>query len=417
MRGRWLAILGCLLAAFAVAFTACGDDDDDGGGGGGGTAPGKTLKLYSSWPLQGAAKAQGDAMVNGIKLALKQRGGKVGDFKVTYTPLDDSLASTGAADEGKAAQNARKVVQDRSAIAFIAAYNSGMAKVQIPITSKAGLLQVSPANTYVGLTTDKPGSESGEPDKYYRGDKRNYARVVPIDTVQGAALVKAAQEADCKSAHLFNSKTTYSAGLNRNIALSAKEKGLEITGDDGIDIKAPNYRSLVERVDADCVIASVEAENNGVQLMKDVGTVKPDVKMFEADGFVLATTADPKKGMPANLAPRIKATIATLDIAKSFGDRGKKFVADYKAEFGTDADPYAVYAYECASLILDAIEKLGADGGDRGAVLDEVFNTKNRNSILGTYSIDENGDTTLTDYGLYVIKDGKWVFEKVLKAD
>ena len=27
--------------------------------------------------------------------------------------------------------------------------------------------------------------------------------------------------------------------------------------------------------------------------------------------------------------------------------------------------------------------------------------------MLGTYSIDENGDTSLTDYGLYTIEGGK----------
>ena len=40
-----------------------------------------------------------------------------------------------------------------------------------------------------------------------------------------------------------------------------------------------------------------------------------------------------------------------------------------------------------------------------------------RQSVLGTYSIDENGDTTLTDYGLYTIKNGLPTFEKVIKAD
>ena len=32
------------------------------------------------------------------------------------------------------------------------------------------------------------------------------------------------------------------------------------------------------------------------------------------------------------------------------------------------------------------------------------------------YSIDENGDTTLTDYGLYLIDAGQPTFEKVIKA-
>ena len=36
--------------------------------------------------------------------------------------------------------------------------------------------------------------------------------------------------------------------------------------------------------------------------------------------------------------------------------------------------------------------------------------------MLGTYSIDKNGDTTLTDYGIYTVKDGALVFDKTVKA-
>ena len=36
--------------------------------------------------------------------------------------------------------------------------------------------------------------------------------------------------------------------------------------------------------------------------------------------------------------------------------------------------------------------------------------------MLGTYSIDENGDTTLTDYGVYGVKDGELEFDQVIKA-
>lgn len=402
----------------ALGVTACGDDDDDddGGGGGGAKATGKTLTIYSSWPLQGGAQGQGEAMRDGAKLALKKRGGKAGDFKIRYKALDDALASTGAADEGKGAQNARTAVRDKTGIAFLAAYNSGIAKVEIPITNKAGMLQVSPANTYVGLTTDKPGSEPGEPEKYYPAKTRTYARVVPVDTVQGAALVSAAQEAGCKSAHLFNSKTTYSAGLNRNIALTAKEKGLEITGDDGIDIKAPNYRSLVAKVEADCIISSAEHENNGSQLIKDAGTVHKDAKLFESDGFVLAASANPKTGVPANIAPRVKATFPPLGFESL--PQGKQFLDDFEAEFGRrDPDPYAAYGFEAMDLVLDSIEEAGAKGNDRAAVREAAFSGKERGSVLGKFTIDKNGDTTLTNYGLYKIENGKWAFEKVLKGE
>ena len=217
-------------------------------GGTGGDTAGSTLTIYSSLPLQGGSEQQTKAIVNGAKLALKQRNNKIGNFTIKYESLDDSLASTGAADEGQEAQNARTAVRDKTTIALLGAYNSGMTKVSLPITNKAGILQVSPANTYVGLTTDDPGSEKGEPDKYYPSGKKTYARVVPRDTIQAAAMVTAMKEAGCKSFINYNSKTTYSAGLGRNLVLEAEKQGLKMLGDKGVDIKAPNYRSLaVER--------------------------------------------------------------------------------------------------------------------------------------------------------------------------
>ena len=140
-------------------------------------------------------------------------------------------------------------MRDKSTIALLGAYNSGMTKVSLPITNKAGILQVSPANTYVGLTTDQPGSEKGEPDKYYPAGTRTYARVVPKDTIQAAAMVTVMKEDGCTSFINYNSKTTYSAGLGRNLALEAKKQGLRNIGDEGVDIKAPNYRSLLAGVD------------------------------------------------------------------------------------------------------------------------------------------------------------------------
>jgi branched-chain amino acid transport system substrate-binding protein len=81
-------------------------------------------------------------------------------------------------------------------------------------------------------------------------------------------------------------------------------------------------------------------------------------------------------------------------------------------------DPYAIYGYEAMSLMLDAIKRASQSGGDitKKAVVDAIFSTKDRNSVLGTYSIDKNGDTSLTDYGLYKIVAGKLVFDKVIKA-
>ena len=415
-----MAVLCCLVGVFALALSACGSDDDDkGGGGDSGAISGDNLTIYSSLPEQGASGPQAKAIENGAKIALSQRGGKIGKYKISYKPLDDSLASSGAADEGKAAQNARTAIQNKDTIGYLGEYNSGISKVTIPILNKAGIAQISPANTYVGLTTDAPGSEAGEPDKYYPTGKRNYARVVPTDTIQGAALVAAAKQDGCKSIEIWNSKTTYSAGLARNVQLSAKDQGVTVEGNEGIDPKAPNYRSLAAKIKSDCFVFTGEIESNGIQALKDAASNSNVKFLYGGDGIVLNDTADPKKGLPAAIGAKFKGTIATLD-PKSFGPEGKKFFADYAAKYNVDSpDPYAIYGYESMDLMLDSIAKASDDGKkdvSRDDVVVSLFDTKGRDSILGTYDIDKNGDTTLTDYGLYKIADGKLAFDQVLKA-
>jgi branched-chain amino acid transport system substrate-binding protein len=402
------------VAALAVGVAACGDSKKSGGGG---NISGDTLTIYASVPLQGASGGQGKAIENGAGLAVDAVGGKVGKYKIKYVRLDDSLASTGAADEGKAAQNARQAVSNKDTIGYVGEYNSGISKVTIPILNKAGIAQISPANTYVGLTTNEPGSEPGEPDKYYPAQTRTYARTVPKDTIQAAALVSAAKEAGCKSVRVWNSKTTYSAGLARNVVMVGPKQGVKIEGNDGIDPKAANYRSLAAKIKADCFIFTGEIESNGIQAVKDAASVASVKSLFGGDGMCLNDTADPKKGIPANIASRFKCTIATLD-PKAFGPEGKKFFKDYSAKYKVKSpDPYAIYGYETMSLLLDAIKRASAKGAvSRKAVVDEIFNTKNRKSVLGTYSIDKNGDTSLTDYGLYKIDAGTLTFDKVIKA-
>ena len=162
MRVRWLAVFSCLLAAFAVGMTACGGDDDEGGGDSGGSGSG-TVNVYSSLPLQGASRPQTTALVDGIKLALEQRGGKVGRRTVKYTSLDDSTAQAGTWTPEATQANARKVAQDDAAIAYIGEFNSGASAISIPLLNEVPIAQISPANTAVGLTSDEPGADEGEP--------------------------------------------------------------------------------------------------------------------------------------------------------------------------------------------------------------------------------------------------------------
>src|SRR3954452_7067465 len=191
LQSKYLAASAGVLAALALGVTACGGDDTpstsgSSGSGGDTAAAGKQLTIYSSVPLQGASRVQTTAVVNGAKLALEQKGGKAGANTIKYVPLDDSTAQAGNWTPEQESANARKAAQDKSTAVYIGTFNSGAAAVSIPILNEAGVPMISPANTAVGLTTNEPGAAPGEPDKYYPGGTRNYARIVPKDTIQGA---------------------------------------------------------------------------------------------------------------------------------------------------------------------------------------------------------------------------------------
>src|SRR3954470_1212215 len=226
MLNRTTAAAGCAAAFLGFGVAACGGgssgDKTPSGG------PAKAVTIYSSYPLQGAGRAQSEAAVNGAKLALTQAHGKAGDITVTYKPLDDSTAQAGTWTPEAASANARKAAQDKSTAVYLGEFNSGASAVSIPILNEAGVPQISPANTAVGLTTDDPGAQPGEPDKYYPNGDRTYVRIVPRDTIQGAALVTLMKEDGCTKVQVLNDKEVYGAGLSGDVEFAAKNQGLDL---------------------------------------------------------------------------------------------------------------------------------------------------------------------------------------------
>ncbi|MEO6857434.1 MAG: branched-chain amino acid ABC transporter substrate-binding protein [Solirubrobacteraceae bacterium] len=416
------AMRGGLILGTVLALSACGSSSSSStsksSGGGSSSGASKTIDIYSSLPLQGASTAQTDPLVNGIKLALSEAGGKAGPWTVNYQSLDDSTAAAGKWDPGQTAANARKVATDPKSVYYIGEFNSGASEVSIPILNQAGIPQVSPANTYVGLTTNLPGSAPGEPQKYYPTGKRTYLRIVPIDSIQAAADLIAMKQAGCTKVAVANDKEAYGAGLAKLLDLEKGFYGVSIVSDTGIDPTAPNFRSYASTIKgqgADCFMFAGIVSNGAVQLTKDVNSALPKAKIFGPDGVCTSSyTSQKAGGVPASIDPLMECTVATLDLPAYPG--GKQFLSAYKAKYGgASPDPYAIYGYEAMKLGLDTIAKLGSQGNNKADVLKALFATTSRASVLGTYGFDKNGDTTLKSYGLYKVNStGDPVFYKTI---
>jgi branched-chain amino acid transport system substrate-binding protein len=407
-----LALAACVGVA-SLMLGGCGTDDS--GDSGSAASGSKTLTVYVSLPFQGAGKTRSEDMLLAAELALKQANNTAGNFKVKLESVDNSTAAAGQWEPSATTAAARKAVSDDSTIAYLGELNSGATAISLPLLNEAGILQVSAANTAVGLTRSE-GAEPGEPDKYYPTGKRTYARVVPADHLQAAASAQYMKDNRCSSVYITHDNEVYGEGLAKQLQTIAPTKDVEVVGFDGIEKTAPNYRSLASGVansGASCFYFGGITANNAVQLYKDLNAANPDMKLFGPDGV---GDADFSENLTPQIEKQLYITLPTLP-PEEYPPAGQALVKELrKAKGGSDPDAYALYAYEAMNAILLAIETAGDNGDDREAVVDAFFGIKDRDSVLGTYSIDENGDTTLKSYGGFRIKDGSFTFDKVIEV-
>jgi branched-chain amino acid transport system substrate-binding protein len=430
LKKRWLLGFSILLVAvLGLAAAACGGDDGGGGGGEVTALPSAscgpirqgdespTALIASDLPLQGANRALTTEMADAIELVLSQREWKAGDVVLGYQSCDDSTAQAGSWDSAKCSANARSYANNESVIGVVGTFNSGCAKLVIPVANRAPngpLAMVSPANTYPGLTEGGPGTEQGEPDNYYPTGTRNYARVVWNDQFQGAANALLAQELGLKRIFVLNDSETYGLGIATLFSQYAEKVGIQILGNQKWDKKASSYESLASRIastNADAVFLGGIVCNNGGKLIKDLRAgLGPDVQLLGPDGWTPISATIEGAGDAAN---NMYITQPGIPVDQLTG-AGKEFVDAFQQEYSKAPNPYTVYAAQAAVVLADAIERGGAD---RAKVSEELFKTDSTDGILGDFQIDENGDTTLGVVSVYQIKNGKETFDKTITPE
>jgi len=372
----------------------------------------ETIKIVSSLPRTGSANYQTTTTVNGIRMAIDEAGGKVGNFNIVYEDWDDASPERGSWDPAVEAANADRAIRDGDVMAYIGTYNSGAAKIAMPKLNTAGIVMVSPANTWPGLT--KPGiGEPNEPMVYRPTGKINYFRVVPADDIQGVVAAEWSKELGAKKVFILHDKELYGKGIASIYQKVAKEIGLQVMGYEGIDPKASNYKSLVTKIRqtaSDLVFFGGTTQTNGGQIAKDLrsGGLK-NIKFMVPDAcyeraFIDGAGAD-------NLNGNTYVTFGGVPPDKLEG-KGRVFYEEYKRRFNAEPEGYAVYGYEAAKVILEAIARAGKK--DRAAILAEVAATKDYDGALGLWSFDANGDTTLTTMSGNAVVDGKFEFVKLL---
>jgi branched-chain amino acid transport system substrate-binding protein len=396
------AMLFLFAVAGLVGWSGCAQRSD---------SDAKVIKIVSSFPRTGSAKAQTDTLVNGIRMALDEVGGKVGDLAIEYADWDDATAAAGQWTAEAETANADRAARDSDVMIYIGTFNSGAAKVSMPILNRAGVLMVSPANTWPGLT--KPGKgDPGEPEIYRPTGTINYTRIVPADDLQGPLGADWAREMGARKVFILDDTEVYGRGIATLFKERCGELGIKVLGHESIDVKSQEFKSLMTRIKAlepDLVYFGGTTQSKGGQVAKDMVAVGLTSKLMVPDGcmeeaFIESAGAD-------NLNGRTYVTFSGLPPDQLTG-AGKEFVEKYKAKYGGMPEAYAIYGYEAARVALEAIRRAGVK--DRAAILKAGLGIRDFSGALGKWSFDDNGDTSLKTMSGNVVKNGKFEFVKLL---
>ena len=401
------------VALAAVCLTGCGSPRSPDA-----RIPGKTLTIYFSGPLRGASSAGAQAALNGARLALAQVHGRVGSDRIVFKALDDSTAQSDGWDPSQTTSNARVAAQDPTTIGYLGEFNSGASAIAIPLLNRAGIAQISPASTAVGLTSAGPGASPGEPQKYYPAGTRTFARVVPSDAIEAVALVRLQQTMGCRSAFVLQDGEVDGEDLALTFVLTAQSAGLRVLGVQVFQREAGDYRSLATSVGqsgADCVLISAIDESSSALLTRQLAHAIPGATIFASGGLADSSFTDPARGgIPLSLDPRVLIASATLDAA-AYPATGQAFLAAYARRFGAP-EPPAIYGYAAMSLMLGAIARATDHGhrpAERSKVVSALRSGVRRHGVLGRFRIDSVGDTTIGRYGIYRVVAGRLSFLQV----
>ena len=305
-------------------------------------------RVYASLPLSGPQGHAGRELLCGAELALERA-----EAGVELVALDSF--------EGQSLANARTAIDDSQALAYLGDYHSADVLSTAPLLGDAGLLTVAPVATFVGL--------SGPTLVRLSPDDRMGAEAI-ADWLVGAGVGELLVVHDHDDG--------YGVPVGRMCAEAAGERGLEVRvrpvwnsdGHPAGDLGA-----------AGAVLYVGVAGSGAVDLWHELHVANPQLWLLGSEGVAQGWLA-------GALSPEA-------------AERSRFFVGQ-RASFG-------FYGYEAMALILDAVD---AGAGERAGVVAVARATRERDSILGRYSLDSDGLTTRAAYGRLAVAGGELVWDR-----
>lgn len=393
-------MLSLLLAGL---LAACGNEAAD--------QSKRTLRIYVSAPMTGGRGGQDTARA--VKIAVENAGARADSARLEVIALNDA-APDGSFDPKLVRRNATRAVRDDRTIAYIGEFDSGGTEISMPILNRAGILHVSSGATAVRLTD--PGPALGV--KLRPTGVSTFGRVVPNDTVQAGALVQFMNEESVEKAYVVDDGGTYGTGLRDLFERLAGPSGIKAIGGETVTAHTDLGRltETVTKSDANALFVAGSDLDLAYQVFQNLHRKNVHVKLFGGDGLALSGFL----GALGSIELDTYVTAPTLPIG-NYAKSGEDFLKTFRESFGRDAEPMSVFSYEAGNVVVQSLRR-----GVRGDIATEpisslrtttreaFFDITERASPLGSYSIDNNGDTTLSFYGAYRVEDGELVLGRTI---
>lgn len=341
-------------------------------------------------------------------MALKDRATKPDkrDIEVVFIARDGQPNGTDTETENTKPVTTREqralehVVDDESVVAVLGGYSSDEARETIPFLNQFDITYVSAFATWPGLT--KPGYAPGEPGIYYPGGHRTFFRVVPGDDVQAIVAAAWMKRKRLDDVYIVANTSAYAESLANIFLARTSLEGLKIVGHETFEqLDTNEQQALAQRIaqaEPEVIYYPVDRSVD-YTLAQAIRARNPELPIVGGDALLSLSLPDNADNMYGMYATSIAPPVDTV--------AGAEFVEQYRGTYGILPDTSTLALYEALRVVFEAIDR--AEEPTRLGVLEAMHNLGEISGVMGTWSFDAYGDTSLQTINLLQIQNGTWV--------
>ncbi|HLH15061.1 MAG TPA: ABC transporter substrate-binding protein [Solirubrobacteraceae bacterium] len=380
-RARALAAGGvaCLVA---IALAGCGSGSSSSASQTAVTVSGGTLAIFLSEPADVTSDPAARDVVDAERLAFAADRGAVADFHL-------QLIARAAA---KLSDNARAAILDPRTIAYVGEIAPGTSDQTVGITNALDVLELSPTDTALELTNQTP-AVSGAPHFYYESWStygQTFARMVPSGLREAKALVAQMRSLHAGSLYVASDGSDYGRALADALAADARAAGLAAARSESA---------------AGAIFYGAQSPTAAARFFDRAAALAPHARLFGSSS--LDSAAFTAALSPA-AAARLYVSLPGF-MPRALTPAGRAFVARFRAAYGHTPNPEAIFGYAAVADLLGVLHRLGREANNRTAVIRALLSQRRVSSVLGTFSMQSSGNTTLDAFVFARVRDGRLV--------